>query len=453
MDNNADIIITANSPGEVATWLTPAVKALAERMPAAEITVFTPPCTFSSGREAAVAAALPEVKRIFDARQTISFALFGRQLPDFKPKGRGVVLFLGGDLFYAVLLARRLGYPAYAYTDGRAQWIGSFSGFLLPDEQARQKALRAGAPPDKLFVVGDLMLDAVESHWEDEKFSQALGLDPDRTVIALFPGSRPHEFRHVLPMFLRSAEIISKDLQTVQFVLSISPFITEEVLRDVLSNPNPLLEGSGAEIIEQSSRLQDFESHGSELRDFDQKEPIAQAAGQGAHGFPESSTGHIWRLRTWGGLSLTAVQGWQHDLMRLAALAVTIPGSNTAEMAGVGLPMVVVTPLNKPELIPLEGIPGLIGGIPLVGGYLKRKAVLAAAKRIKFAALPNMKAQEEIVPELMGNLRPEDVAIAVGGLIRNPEKLRAISTRLKQLMGVRGAAGKIAETLAAALQV
>jgi len=108
--------------------------------------------------------------------------------------------------------------------------------------------------------------------------------------------------------------------------------------------------------------------------------------------------------------------------------------------------------LNKPELIPLEGIPGLIGGIPLVGRYLKRKAVLAAAKRVKFAALPNMKAQEQIVPELMGILRPEDLAIAVGNLIRNPDKLRAMSSRLKQVMGADGAARRIAEALAAALE-
>src|SRR5690606_34147054 len=107
----------------------------------------------------------------------------------------------------------------------------------------------------------------------------------------------------------------------------------------------------------------------------------------------------------------------------------------------------------KPELIPLEGIPGLIGSIPLVGRYLKRKAVLTAAKRIKFAALPNMKAQEEIVPELIGFLGPEDVAVAVGSLLRSPEKLRAMSSRLQQIMGARGAAGRIAETLAGALSL
>ncbi len=444
MDKKIDIIITANSPGEVATWLIPAVRAIAERMPAAEITVFTPPCTFASGREGAVAAALPQIKRIFSAGQLLSFAVFGRQLPDFQPGEQGLVLFLGGDLVYAILLARRLGYPAYAYTNGRAQWAGSFSGFLLPDEQARMKALRSGAPPDKLLVVGDLMLDAVESHWEADEFSQALGLDGEQPVIALFPGSRAPEFRHMLPMFLRSAEIISRDLQTVQFVLSVSPFVTEDLLKDVLADPNPLMEGSGGEIIEQSFTADNSGSGGGSS--------AAQAGSRVSRRAGGSSRGRIWQLKTQGGLSLPAVQGWQHDLMRLAALAVTIPGSNTAEMAAVGLPMVVVTPLNKPELIPLEGIPGLIGGIPLVGRYLKRKAVLAAAKRVKFAALPNMKAQEQIVPELMGILRPEDLAIAVGNLIRNPDKLRAMSSRLKQVMGADGAARRIAEALAAALE-
>ncbi len=388
-------------------------------------------------------AALPDVKRIFDARQTLYFALLGRQLPGFQPRGRGVVLFLGGDLLYAVLLARRLGYPAYAYTHGWVRWIGSFSGFLLPDEQARIKAIRAGASQDKLFVVGDLMLDAVEPHWEAGEFSEALGLDRDRTVIALFPGSRPAEFRYVLPMFLRSAEIISRDLKTVQFVISISPFASEDFLRDVLSAPDSLLEGSGGEIIEQRS------SAGS----FRDQDPGVESPGLAEYRHPGCSRGRVWRIRTSGGLSLAAVQGWQHDLMGLASLAITIPGSNTAEMAAVGLPMVVVTPLNKPELIPLEGIPGLVGGIPLIGKHLKRKSVLAAAKRIRFTALPNMKAQEEIVPELMGFLGPEDVAIAVGSLMRNPEKLRAMSNRLKQVMGSHGAAHRIAEILAAALGV
>lgn len=377
-------------------------------------------------------AALPEVDQTFNARQLLSFIFTGRRPPNFEPGSHGIVLFLGGDLAYAALLARRLGYPAYAYTEGRVQWVNRFTGFLLPDDQARIKAIQSGAPPDKLYVVGDLMLDAVRFHWEKSDFQRALRLDGNRTVIALFPGSRSHEFRYMLPMLLRAAEIISSDLRAVQFVVSVSPFVTEDFLADVLAHPTSDLEGTGGEIIA--------------ARTSEDSEAVALS--RICH---DAALGHIWQIKTWGGLSLPAVQGWQYDIMRLAALGITIPGSNTAEMAALGVPMVVVTPLNKPEAIPLQGIPGLVGSIPLVGRHIKRKAVLTAAKRVQFAALPNRKAQAEVVPELKGELRPEDIAIAVGNLMRHPEKLKVISDKLKTVMGPNGAANMIAETLAAVL--
>ena len=430
-DKKLDIIITANSPGEVATWLTPAIKALRERLSSAEFTVFIPPCTFASGREEAVVAALPGVERTFNRRQLLSFILTGKGLPDFEPGPSGVVLFLGGDLVYAALLARRLGYPAFAYTEGRVQWLNYFSGFLLPHDQARTKALKAGAPGDKLYVVGDLMLDAIEMHWAKADLYDTLRLDANRPVIALFPGSRPQEFKHVLPMLLRSAEIIARDLRAVQFVLGVSPFITEMLLKETLAHPSSALEGTGGELMGAWTG--------------DDSVAVSRAAGK-------SSLGHVWHLKTWAGLELPAVQGWQYDVMGLASLAITIPGSNTAEMAALGLPMLVVTPLNKPESIPLEGIPGLVGGVPLVGTLIKRRAVLAAAKRVQYTALPNRRAQSQIVPELKGELHPEDVAIAVGNLMRNPEKMRTMSKQLKQVMGKPGAARIMAETIAATLE-
>ena len=113
-DDKLDIIVTANSPGEVATWLVPTLKALKERLPSAEFTVFIPPCTFASGQEQAVVAALPGVKRTFNKRQLLSFILTGKGLSDYS-LALGVLCFLGSDLAYALLLARRLGYPAFAY--------------------------------------------------------------------------------------------------------------------------------------------------------------------------------------------------------------------------------------------------------------------------------------------------------------------------------------------------
>lgn len=433
-----DIIITANSPGEVSTWLTPATKALKERLPESEFTVFIPPCPFASGREEAIVAALPGVQRTFNRRQLLSFILTGKGLPGFNPGPRGVVLFLGGDLAYAALLARRLGYPAFAYTEGRVQWLNQFAGFLLPNDDARTKAIKSGAPGDKLYVVGDLMLDAIEMQWSKADFYEILRLDENRPIIALFPGSRPHEFKHVLPMFLRSAEIISRDLRAVQFVVGVSPFITERLLEETLANPGGALEGTGGELVDAAPS--------GALRDVDHGMATSRTASRPSH------LGHVWQIRTLAGLELPAVQGWQYDLMGIGSLAITLPGSNTAEMAALGLPMLVATPLNKPESIPLQGIPGLVGGVPLVGRLMKRRAVLATAKRVKYTSLPNRRAQSEIVPELKGELRPEDVAIAVGNLMRNPDKLRTMSTQLKGVMGEPGAARIMAETIAAAIE-
>lgn len=235
----------------------------------------------------------------------------------------------------------------------------------------------------------------------------------------------------MLPMLLRSAEIIARDLRAVQFVIGVSPFVTEALLRSTLAEPSLAPDGTGGRLFEETVLV---------------NEPLAVS-----RSINQPGLGHVWQVRTSGGLELPAVQGWQYDVMSLASLAITIPGSNTAEMAALGLPMVVVTPLNKPEMIPLEGIPGLVGGIPLIGRHIKRQAVLAAAKRIPYTALPNRRAQAEVVPELTGELHPEDIAIAVGNLMRSPEKLKAMSQGLKQVMGEPGAARMVAETIAAAL--
>ncbi|NLK08377.1 MAG: hypothetical protein GX316_06710 [Firmicutes bacterium] len=418
-DGKLDIIITANSPGEVAAWLTPSLKALNEILPQAEFTVFIPPCPFASGREEAIVAALPGVRRIFDRKQLLLFILAGRNLPDFTPGSKGAVLFLGGDLIYAVLLARRLGYPAFAYTEGRVQWQNHFSGFFLPHEQAKNQAVKAGGESEKLHVVGNLMLDAVNLKWPRKSFLNTLRLDEHQPLIGLFAGSRPYEIKHILPMLLGSAEIIARDLKTVQFAVGLSPFVTEEQLTESLESASDILGGVGGE-----------------LKDIT----------------PDNVLGRIWNLKTWSGLELSCVQGWQYDLMAAARLAITIPGSNTAEMAALGLPMVVITPLNKPELIPLQGIPGLVGSLPLIGKQLKRKAVLAYAERIQFTSQPNRWAQKEIVPELRGELRPEDVAVAVGDLMRKPEKLESMSRHLKQIMGKPGATRTMALIIKTALE-
>ncbi len=152
----------------------------------------------------------------------------------------------------------------------------------------------------------------------------------------------------------------------------------------------------------------------------------------------------VWRLRT-AKVRATAYQGLQYDIMQAGDVAVTIPGSNTAEMAGLGVPMVVVFPLNKPEALPLEGLPGVIGRIPGIGPALKKQVVAKAAAKIKYVAWPNRKANQMLTPEIKGYVRPEDVAIPVVELLRRDEKREAIGAKLRAVMGAPGAAGRLAE--------
>jgi hypothetical protein len=58
--------------------------------------------------------------------------------------------------------------------------------------------------------------------------------------------------------------------------------------------------------------------------------------------------------------------------LQRATIAVTIPGTNTLELGIAGVPSVVMLPLNRPEIIPLEGPGHWLSLLPLVGVPLKR---------------------------------------------------------------------------------
>ncbi len=412
-----DIVLTANSPGEVAVWLTPAVRSLRAKAPQATITVCIPPCTFASGTESAVVRRLPEVDRVVPPRQLLAFILLGRRPPGWRPAQTGVVCFLGGDMLYAALLAGKLRYPAVAYTEGRARWEQVYRKFLVPDERAGQRARKAGAVPEHVEVIGDLMLDAVHPcAASKEEARRLLQLPADGLVLALFPGSRAFELRAMMPFFARVAEIVVKAVdKPVQVVASLSPFAAVEALAAAAAAVPAGYEGATGTI-----------------------EPLA---------FPgvNDSVG-LWRLRT-AQVTIQVLQGLQYDVMLASDLAITGPGSNTVEMAYLGLPMVVATPLNRPEDIPLEGLPGVVGKLPLVGPALKRAAVRRLAGRVRFTALPNRKAGRMLVPEVRGHLQPADIAIPVVDLLQSGERRQALGRRLQELMGEPGAADKLAEAI------
>lgn len=413
MEEPITVVVTTNSPGEVAGWVRPAVPALRERG-AARVFAFLPPCLFASGAEQAVLARVPGVDGAFDQGAYWRFVLYGKKPAGFSPTRRGAVLFLGGDLTHAVWLGRRLGYPVLAYTEGRVNWRRAIRTFLVPDAAARAKALAQGAPAARVDVVGDLVLDGVCPRTARAAFRQELGIPPDALLLALFPGSRGFELERMAGLLLAAAARAGGEVPNVRCAVSLSPFVTPEQLARALP--------PGAELRRAGGSWQIVGAGGTES-------PTQWEPGAGV---------------------VPVVHDRAHDLMQASDLALTIPGTNTVEMACLGLPMVVALPLDEPEKIPLEGLPGYLGAIPLVGPRLKRLAVLRAAARIRFAALPNRRAGEEIVPELRGHVGPAEIAQAAIAWLRDPARREATAARLKIAVGAPGAAGRVAElTLAA----
>ena len=126
-----------------------------------------------------------------------------------------------------------------------------------------------------------------------------------------------------------------------------------------------------------------------------------------------------------------------------ADLAVTIPGTNNAQIANIGIPLLMLLPLNKLSDIPLEGSLHYISKIPAVGYVLRMVLAEIIMRQKKFFSLPNIKAQKMLVPELKGRLTPEQVVEQILELLNNPGRLTEMSVKLRRVMGESNAAEMI----------
>lgn len=428
-----NVVMTANSPGEVSSWLRPMVAAFRQARPEARIHVCLVPCNFASGSEADVARTIPGVSHVHSPAQTLAWALGGRW-PRAVAKEPGLVLFLGGDQVYGALLGRRTGWPAFAYTEGRAAWRGRYLRFFVPHAQARQKALSQGAQKDQVVEVGDLMLDGLLRRWPLEEVRERLELDSRRPVVGLFPGSRRFELVGAFPLMLQTASLLAGRRAGLQFVAALSPFVTREQLAEALAREGlftPPPERLAAAL---------FPEGEEEGAGFPWS---AQHRAVWVEWVPSRPAGEGGDLRS---VRLLIVRGAPYDVAQASDLVLTLPGSNTAELAGLGVPMVVLVPGQLMDELPLEGLAGLITGIPWLGPALKRRIILSRAPKVPFTAWPNRRAGRAVVPEVRKLLvTADDVAQQVLALLDDDARRTRMSQELREIMGQPGAARRIAQ--------
>jgi lipid-A-disaccharide synthase len=402
------VFMVINSAGELMGWAKPLIEGLKRKSQTAKITVIIPPCQFATGMEKEVAKSFSGVDSVLGPTDYLRSIFLGIRWSGFREDGKGVVVFLGGDPVHAVLLSRRLRVPALAYIQ-KPRWKTFFRKFMVIDEKTREEFVASGVEPSKVIVVGDLMADAVELRMSREEVCSYWELDPKYPIISLMPGSRSDEVRYLTPFFLKVAELVKKEFPKAQSVLILSPFASEEQL---VNPPSGKLE-------------------------------------KVFPGIPESKLvkKKQWKLITNSNVEVLVVTENHYDMMNASDLVITIPGTKTAEMAFLGTPMVVTVPLNKPEAIPLNGLPGLIGHVPWLGPIIKAEIVKGYSRKVKFTALPNLRARKEIVPELRGIIKAEDVSEKAIELLQDPVLRKNMACELRSIMGAKGAADRTAEAV------
>jgi len=380
MDHGQDIVLVANSPGELSALVKPMVEKFKDLNKQVRLILFITPCQYASGREVEFANKIDGLTEVISAKEYKKWLLTGALPRNLSIKYRGVVLYLGGDLMHATLIAKKLKYKAYAYLPGKhIGWTGVFEKFFVPDKAAEQHFLKKGVDPKKVEMVGDLMANSVKVQKRNEARSH-WHLKEEVPVVAFMPGSREWELKHMVPLYEKIAKLVKKRDPNYQLLMTVSPFITIEKIEKYLNGHH-----------------------------FDAFIPFA---------------------------SLPA-----------ADLAVTIPGTNTAQLAVIGLPAIVVFPLDRPEAIPLEGILHYITAIPILGYLLKKLIAWVVNHKTKYFALPNMKADKMIMPEIRGKIIPKVVALKIEKMLSNQAELTALGKQLKAIMGESQASERIAKRI------
>ncbi len=411
-----DILILSNGPGEVTTWVRPVVKALRKELgddhSLARISVVLSPCSNASGKEAAIALSYPEVDRVQGAEHFWQFLLWGKTFENWDWRSRGVIVFLGGDQIFPVIIGKKLGYRTVVYAEWEARWhnwIDRF-GIMKPE-------VAAGIPQKyshKFTVVGDLMLEAQEQ----VSTPYSLLSTPHSPIIGLLPGSKAAKLAQGVPLTLVIAEYLHAKRPQTRFVIPVAPTLD---LQTLASFADP------------------------------QKNSMAETFGFGGASLivPEDAKGKA-LLKTATGL---IVELWQENpayhLLSQCCICLTTVGANTAELGALGVPMIVLLPTQQLDAMrSWDGLPGLLANLPVVGTPFAKVinwSFLRFVRHKGLLAWPNIWAQEEIVPELMGKLQPQEVGEMVLDFLANPEKLDDMRAKLRNIRGESGAAQKIAQ--------
>jgi lipid-A-disaccharide synthase len=392
------LIVTVNGPGEISGWLFPFSTVLKRRAPTVRLCVAILPCVFASGAEDSVVKALATVDSVAGAAETVRYLYGGPPIVGFEQGRPGALLHLGGEPLLSYLLARRFRYTSMAYLESVSSVRPWFRKVYLTDEGA----LAGRAANGRLRVIGNMIVDAALLRVPRRRTARS-----ERPTIGFLPGSRARMVKSALPFYIKIAGLAAPALPRARWLVAKADYVTpDDMKRAAMEEEGRVAEGESAR--------------------WEPAEPFG-------------------RLISPRGVRLEIQSA--ETVMAEADLVVTIPGTNTAELAVLGVPMLVLSPVYYAQYSPFPGLIGHLDALPYVGRRLKGSLIKLAMRRVRYLALPNRKQQRAVVPEMFGYFTAAQVAGRLVETAHGP--LDRMAQELRVAMGPPGAAERLVDEVLA----
>ena len=260
--------------------------------------------------------------------------------------------------------------------------------------------------------VGHPLLDLVQPEIPVNKFAEERGIDRERPVVGILPGSRRQEIQQILPVQLEAAAIIHKRVPGVQFVLALAPTVDrEDVVRALTA-----LRQRHAHLHDAIHRIEErlrAEIAGRRL-------PLLVTT-QGTLVPPKGMDELSQRTRQQladseaarpTDFGLIIVENATYDVMAASDVLMVASGTATLEAAILARPMVILYRLALSNALEYQ--------------FVKKSLP-------EFVGMPNILAQKRICPELLQDAAtPEAVSSEVIALLLEPDRM----LRMKEDMHV-----------------
>ncbi len=404
------VVIVSNGPGELSTWVRPVVDELKKINESLcyedkldfSLRLVLVPCPNATGKEFTVAHSWNKFELITKSNSFWQLLIKPCSFANWPKKG--IVIFLGGDQFWSILLAKRLGYLNITYAEWIARWPQWTNKIAAMNKKV--KDLIPKRYKSKCHIIGDLMADI--------QINSEISLKKkEKRYVALLPGSKKAKLSIGIPFFLEIADHIAKINQNINFIIPIAPTTNKSEYLFFQSERNPIAKYY-------SSKIKTIKS------------------------IKDSSFDYV--IETSQNTKIYLIKKHPcYEILKECDLAITTVGANTAELAAISLPMLVVLPTQHLNLMNAwDGIFGVIGKISFINRFLTFIVKYFYFKKKKFFAWPNIKSKKIIVPERIGNISPKEIAREVLFLIKDKDQLKSMSENLLKERGDKGASEKLA---------